>query len=158
MSKKRNIRTFCVYFFTSILVTAALTSAYQLVFFYTNTSKEQEEYDDLRVTQRAEEKIKVVKQAPCPSPTSGGLSDWLLPVVVDYGDPTVPVIAQQTPQASVDAADATAITTQKFAAYTGGMGINFRELYETNEDIAGWMRIDNTPVDYPVVQGKNNEY
>ena len=29
---------------------------------------------------------------------------------------------------------------------------------EINEDICGWIRIDNTNIDYPIVQSNNNDY
>ena len=31
-------------------------------------------------------------------------------------------------------------------------------LRETNEDVLGWISIPNTPVDYPVMQGEDNDY
>ena len=34
----------------------------------------------------------------------------------------------------------------------------FAALWERNEDIAGWIEIAGTQVNYPVVQGKNNEF
>ncbi|THF84094.1 class B sortase [Cohnella fermenti] len=34
----------------------------------------------------------------------------------------------------------------------------FRELLAQNEDAVGWIRIDDTPIDYPVVQGEDNEF
>lgn len=36
--------------------------------------------------------------------------------------------------------------------------INIKELYNTNNDIVGWVRIDNTNIDYPVMQTKNEPY
>lgn len=42
--------------------------------------------------------------------------------------------------------------------YSGGMGIDFQNLYNKNSDIVGWIRISGTVVDYPVVQASNNEY
>ncbi|OIJ14894.1 SrtB family sortase [Anaerobacillus arseniciselenatis] len=35
---------------------------------------------------------------------------------------------------------------------------SFHPLLEKNEDTVGWIRIDNTVVDYPVVQGNDNEF
>jgi sortase B len=34
----------------------------------------------------------------------------------------------------------------------------FKELLQTNEDIVGWLRIDNTKIDYPVLQSKDNDF
>lgn len=35
--------------------------------------------------------------------------------------------------------------------------INLNELYKQNNDLIGWIKIDNTNIDYPVMQTKNNE-
>ena len=32
----------------------------------------------------------------------------------------------------------------------------YKDLYEQNHDFVGWIRIDDTPIDYPVTQSKNN--
>ena len=32
----------------------------------------------------------------------------------------------------------------------------YKELYEQNNDFVGWLRIDGTPIDYPVMQSKDN--
>lgn len=34
--------------------------------------------------------------------------------------------------------------------------INMKKLYEINSDIVGWIRIDNSNIDYPVMQTKNS--
>ena len=36
--------------------------------------------------------------------------------------------------------------------------INFEELRKINEDIVAWIQIPGIDVDYPVVQGEDNEY
>ncbi|MDD7050219.1 MAG: class B sortase [Lachnospiraceae bacterium] len=36
--------------------------------------------------------------------------------------------------------------------------INLSELYKQNNDLIGWIKIDNTNIDYPVMQTVNNEY
>lgn len=35
-------------------------------------------------------------------------------------------------------------------------GISFGELMELNPDVVGWITLDDTSIDYPVVQGRNN--
>ncbi len=36
--------------------------------------------------------------------------------------------------------------------------IDFEELQHINEDVIGWIRIQKTDIDYPIVQSKDNEY
>lgn len=39
-----------------------------------------------------------------------------------------------------------------------GMLIQYYELHEKNNDLKGWIKIDGTPIDYPVMQAKDNDY
>lgn len=36
--------------------------------------------------------------------------------------------------------------------------INFEELQKINDEVIGWIRIQNTDIDYPIVQTQDNEY
>ena len=36
--------------------------------------------------------------------------------------------------------------------------LDFMKLKELNSDTVGWLKINNTDIDFPVVQGKNNDY
>ena len=38
------------------------------------------------------------------------------------------------------------------------LDINFDELKKTNKDTVGWLQINNTNINYPYVQGKDNEF
>lgn len=98
--------------------------------------------------------------------------NWLTPITgdeYDTGDPTVNLAAIPTPTPSIQTSivQNTPSPTPRaqsasgeidFTAYRGGMGINFQELYEVNPDVVGWIRIDDTAVDYPVVQADDNDY
>ena len=44
----------------------------------------------------------------------------------------------------------------RFVSYDGG--INWNALKAINPDIVAWIRIPGTNIDYPIVQGKDNEY
>ena len=35
---------------------------------------------------------------------------------------------------------------------------SFEALYEQNQDIVGWIRLNGTPIDYPILQAEDNEY
>lgn len=36
--------------------------------------------------------------------------------------------------------------------------VNFKTLVEINDDVVGWIRLDDTKINYPVVQGTDNDY
>lgn len=36
--------------------------------------------------------------------------------------------------------------------------VKYKEYYEKNNDFVGWIKIDDTTIDYPVVQGEDNDY
>lgn len=40
----------------------------------------------------------------------------------------------------------------------GSLSLSFGELMEQNPDVIAWLTIDDTNIDYPVVQGENNSY
>lgn len=41
---------------------------------------------------------------------------------------------------------------------TGEAVINFDKLYEKNKDTIGWLSVNNTSIDYPVVKGNDNDF
>lgn len=43
------------------------------------------------------------------------------------------------------------------SARTSASGINFKKLHRQNPDFVGWLKIKDTPIDYPVVQGRDND-
>lgn len=44
------------------------------------------------------------------------------------------------------------------AAYPGGMLSQFYSLYSLNNEVKGWVRVDDTKINYPVVQGEDDLY
>ena len=36
--------------------------------------------------------------------------------------------------------------------------IDFTELLKTNEEVVGWIKVNNTNIEYPVLQAKDNDY
>ena len=41
---------------------------------------------------------------------------------------------------------------------TGDFRIDFEKLKQQNEDVIGWLKVNNTNIDYPVVKGKDNDF
>lgn len=41
---------------------------------------------------------------------------------------------------------------------TEGVRSQFNDLHEVNEDIVGWVEIDGTKINYPILQASNNDY
>ncbi|MPW24268.1 class B sortase [Alkalibaculum sp. M08DMB] len=39
-----------------------------------------------------------------------------------------------------------------------GIHVKFKPFLELNSDVVGWVKIQDTKIDYPVLQGKDNEY
>lgn len=59
-------------------------------------------------------------------------------------------VEEHTPSDASDKAE------EKYAK--NGMLIRYYELYQKNNDMAGWLKISDTPIDYPVMQAEDNEY
>lgn len=62
-------------------------------------------------------------------------------------------LQSQRPQATVSSATPTPLPT-----VTPQPLMDFSELLAQNPDVVGWISIDGTPVDYPVLQGDDNSY
>lgn len=62
-------------------------------------------------------------------------------------------LQQQRPTAA-----ATAVEPTPTPAPTPLPLMDFSDLLAQNEDVVGWIAIEDTPVDFPVVQGRDNDY
>lgn len=62
----------------------------------------------------------------------------------------------------IDVVDNTGTTTKKKSNYVSSYYTNFEQVFETllkkNNDTVGWIQINNTKVNYPVVQADSNSY
>ncbi len=62
----------------------------------------------------------------------------------------------------IDVVDNTETTTKKKSNYVSSYYTNFEQVFETllkkNNDTIGWIQINNTKVNYPVVQADSNSY
>ncbi len=45
-----------------------------------------------------------------------------------------------------------------YSQYHDGIFDAYYELYTQNEDFSGWLKVPGTPIDYPVMQAKDNEF
>ena len=45
-----------------------------------------------------------------------------------------------------------------YTKYRDGVFDAYYDLYMQNEDFSGWIKIQNTAIDYPIMQAKDNEY
>lgn len=66
------------------------------------------------------------------------------------------VSQKQDPTAATETEDETAPTEE--TAITAPISVNFDYLTETNPDIIGWLYSEDTPINLPVVQSKDNDY
>lgn len=124
--------------------------------------------------------VELVAPSSGPAPESNNViivgedMSWLTPTTgeeYDIGDPTVSLNALPTPAPALQGSISQNISSPSpsprvkkksgeidFSIYRGGMGINFEALYDVNPDVMGWIRIEDTEVDYPVVQAEDNDY
>ncbi len=63
-----------------------------------------------------------------------------------------------SPFFDVSAVNAGLTPTLKGVKFPAGMSDGFIRLYSANEDVVGWIRIADTCIDYPLVQGEDNDY
>lgn len=52
----------------------------------------------------------------------------------------------------------TAVETTTEAVDENGILLKYKDAYEKNNDLVGWITIPNTTIDHPVVQAEDNEY
>lgn len=62
----------------------------------------------------------------------------------------------------IDVTDETQTTTKKKSTYVSSYYTNFEQVFETllqkNSDTVGWLQVNNTKINYPVVKGESNSY
>lgn len=62
----------------------------------------------------------------------------------------------------IDVTDETQTTTKKKSNYVSSYYTNFEQVFETllqkNSDTVGWLQVNNTKINYPVVKGESNSY
>lgn len=77
----------------------------------------------------------------------------------ENGEQTDEVEAQSAKNASQTGADS-AQTGSGIAGEEGGHAIlkKYRNLYSENEDVAGWLSVEGTRIDYPVMQCEDDEF
>lgn len=48
--------------------------------------------------------------------------------------------------------------TEQLPMETALIGVDFEVLWETNEDVVGWIYCEDTPINFPIVQAEDNDY
>jgi len=115
-----------------IFAGAFLVSAYFLIDYAISSQKQKDQFDEL---------AQLMSQAQQTAPTK--------PVVTKPA-PTDPVGTEETTEPTVD--PNLVPVTDPETGETVYMLPEFTELYLRNNDLVGWIRIDDTKINYPVVQ------
>jgi len=84
--------------------------------------------------------------------------------VTACGEQPTPEESDTTTTAASASASATTTTTPKITTTTTTtlpplpVMSKYEEKYKENEDLLGWIKVDGTPIDYPVMQAEDNFY
>lgn len=84
---------------------------------------------------------------------STNLNESLIDKAVAVKDP-----APQSSDADFSAEQESEVDTEQFPMEVALVEVDFEVLLETNEDVAGWIYCEDTPINFPVVQAEDNDY
>jgi len=88
----------------------------------------------------------------------GDDSDAIITAAAEQPEFVTPVVAASSPSEDEDRTTPSPIHWPDDPRHGLEVRTSFRELLALNDDVVGWLRIENTPVDYPVVQAEDNEF
>lgn len=85
-------------------------------------------------------------------------------ILTGAGDPYSGIKSGNNFDPSKDYYDVSAVFDGELVPYMSDVGFpegiqdSFKSIYSENQDTVGWIKIDGTSIDFPVVQGEDNEY
>ncbi len=141
--KRRKKNSFFFYLLLMILIAIFAFSAWYLADYFINSKQQSGEYDDLAaLVQNAQASAATKPREPQATvPGNPG----------DPSDPTDGTIPAEQPLPPV---------IEDILDEESGVLLEYAPLYEMNTDMAGWIRIENTKVNYPVMHtpGRTDYY
>lgn len=185
MRNELNTLTMILYSLLGITMAFVISCPIQIIRFYDSAKKEQSEYEQLKleafsdsseyenddsevlsqeqsdnenVEDNTEDEEEYSFQMISTSNSSQTQKRKGLISLLPVNDPTsgATVMLRQTKQEEETTKPAK--KKLKITKSTTGMRIDWPKLREINADAIGWMRIEGTIIDYPVVQADDNEY
>lgn len=84
---------------------------------------------------------------------STNLNESLIGKAVAVNDP-----APQSSDVDFSAEQESEANTEQLPMETAPIEVDFEALWETNEDVVGWIYCEDTPINLPVVQAEDNDY
>lgn len=84
---------------------------------------------------------------------STNLNESLIGKAVAVNDP-----APQSSDVDFPAEQGSEAKTEQLPMETAPIEVDFEALWETNEDVVGWIYCEDTPINFPVVQAEDNDH
>lgn len=84
---------------------------------------------------------------------STNLNENLIEEAVAVKDP-----APQSSDVDFPAEQEAEANTEQLPMETAPIEVDFEVLWETNEDVVGWIYCEDTPINFPIVQAEDNDY
>lgn len=84
---------------------------------------------------------------------STNLNERLIDKAVAVNDP-----APRSSDVDFSAEQESEANTEQLPMETAPIEVDFEALWETNEDVVGWIYCEDTPINFPVVQAEDNDY
>lgn len=84
---------------------------------------------------------------------STNLNENLIEEAVAVKDP-----APQSSDVDFPAEQESEANTEQLPMETAPIEVDFEVLWETNEDVVGWIYCEDTPINFPIVQAEDNDY
>lgn len=127
------------YTILSLLMAIILVfSVYQITDYYVQSNQNKQLNEQLREQFILDEQVTANRQ---------NLNEQRLVQEQDESESVQEEIVQKTVSVPMQASEEEPVIMSKYAS-----------LFEINKDILGWIKVDNTVIDYPIVQSEDNDY